>query len=592
MCSIAGLLGGHSDAEFARNAVGTMNQVMAHRGPDGSGLWQPAGGNVTLGHNRLSIIDLTEAASQPFHSADGRYVLVFNGEIYNHRELRSVCEAKGSVFRSNSDTEVVVEMYRHFGTESFSRLRGMWATVLFCTQENRVVLSRDPFGIKPLYYAFTQGGLAFASEPKALRYGFPDLATVDEVSVRLFIEQGVLDRGDWTFFSGIKRFPQAHFSEIDLAKPQDLKVRRYWSPRIARGLAPDRVHAGRVRDLLRQSVTRHMVSDVTVGACLSGGIDSSSIVCLSSELLREAGLPPMKTFTTEYPEFPEINEAHWARLVNRKSGTVGDFILPDYEQFVSSFDDVLFAQDEPFGTTSIFSQFFVFQGIAKAGVKVVLDGQGADEMFGGYHGLFPQYLEATNARSRWAYLFERALLEYRTGFREKRRSRREPTSLHLAEPDARLDEIHFSPANDDSFEARARYVGRQFASFDDHLAFLVSEGNVPQLLRYEDRDSMFHSIESRVPFLDVDLVNCALSIPFSQKIRRGYSKFPLRRAMKGVLPESVRLRTDKLGFPAPERDWLRRMLGTDPGVNGSLEWRNFIVGRWRDVFSKDRRGNS
>jgi asparagine synthase (glutamine-hydrolysing) len=396
----------------------------------------------------------------------------------------------------------------------------------------------------------------------------------------MFVENAILDRGEWTFFKNIKRFPHAHFSKINIKSPERITFHRYWSaPQETLNLDP--VDAAReLNKKLNYSVNLHLVSDVPVGACLSGGLDSSAIVCLGSRHLANQG-KIIQTFTTEYSDYPQINEAHWAQKVLTATKANGHFVSPTFDLFKKNFERVIYFQDEPFGSTSIFSQYFIFEEIAKAGVKVVLDGQGSDEVLAGYHSFIDSYLDDLARRRRWTRLaIERQKLKLNSGFIPNRaiwdfRVRRKPLPLGLK------GEAY------DEFQSRMDAIAPISKSFNETLVELTTRTNIPQLLRYEDRDSMAHSIESRVPFLEPELVGFGLSLSPDLKIRGGYTKAVLRDALKGVIPEEIRNRKDKLGFPAPEIDWLDRLTGTRPEGNGSLQWRQLIVKRWREVIQTD-----
>ncbi len=372
MCGIAGIVW-FQDVLKAKSQVELMKTALKHRGPDGEGVWISENDGVAFGHQRLSIIDLSENASQPMVSADERFVITYNGELYNYRELRMQCQEKGSNFKSQSDTEVIIECFRHYGIRCFERFSGMWALAIYDQKERRITLSRDPFGIKPLYYGFYRGELFFASEPKALRAAEQNFNSIDELTVRLFEEFGYLDRGEWTFFKEIKRFPHAHVSTCELGrKPSLLPCECYWSapPKIRKIGMNDACQE--LRRLLRRSIELHLRSDVPVGACLSGGLDSSAIVCIGTSFM--PGKSHFNTFTTRYPEFPEIDESEWAQKIVLFTHANARFSEPGFQSFLDDFDRLVHYQDEPFGSMSIYAQYSVFKLISITDVKVVLVG--------------------------------------------------------------------------------------------------------------------------------------------------------------------------------------------------------------------------
>lgn len=563
-----------------------MTRALAHRGPDGDGIWVDPARTIALGHRRLAIIDLSPRGAQPFHSKDGRFALVFNGELYNFVELRKECEALGSSFFSDSDTEVVLESIRHWGVDAFTRFRGMWALVLTDHRERRIILSRDHFGIKPLYYGELGGNLFIGSEPKALLAADPLFADPDETTVRLFEEDAWVDRGSYTFFRRIRRFPPSAYASLSFGSIA-VRPQKFWVPgHVASSMSPATA-VETLRSLLEESIRLQLRSDVPVGACLSGGLDSSTIVTLASRALPAESRDNLRTFTVHYPSLPEVNEAHWARLVATQTGTRSSFHEPTAEGLAEDFTQLLRAQDEPFGSTSIYAQFQLFRSIRAAGIKVVLDGQGADELLAGYHGLIPGYLLELLLTRSWSEVATSGLplaLRYRVSpwatlrtflasiFRSSRRA------LNLQSPiGVRLPT--------DEYHERRHELHRAPSDFAESLADMVTDTNLPQLLRYEDRNSMASSIEARVPFLDPHLVDHALAIPAALKYARGWTKFPLRKAMEDLLPPEVTWRVSKLGFPTPEVDWLRSKFGLDVATPGASQWRKFVVRKWREVYS-------
>lgn len=594
MCGIAGIITLHKTESPWSALVKRMMDTLVHRGPDGEGYWGSEDGSVHLGHRRLSIIDLSDNGAQPMVSGDRRFVITYNGEIYNYKELRKTCETLGSRFFSQSDTEVILECFRHWGCQAFEKFTGMWALAIYDNVERTVTLSRDPFAIKPFYYGFADGALYFASEPKALCRVHPRFEVVDDLTVQLFIENGYLERDEWTFYKHIKRFPQAHYCVISLdtrdQEVEPLYFYRYWHPPEKRRKMSMRDAAQELRYLLDNSIRLHLRSDVPVGACLSGGLDSSAIVCMGAKYLE--GDKRWNTFTTHYPSFPEIDESQWAKRVIEYSHATAHFVEPTLERFISNFDRLLYYQDEPYGSTSIFAQYTVFEKISTTPVKVVLDGQGSDEQLAGYHGFLSYFLDHLLASHQYgAYLREGLHLHRRYNLEVKDRFKTHIRSLkqrHLHKRKQRqtkkASQIFSLPdwnsSFEDAYEARLKKLRLHEVTFDDNLTALVCETNLPQLLRYEDRNSMAFSIESRVPFLDKDLVNFCLALPATLKVYKGFTKAVLREALKDYIPESVRVRTDKLGFPTPERSFLKQAFDLDVQSNCSREWRTLITEKW------------
>ena len=546
MCGIAGLVG-QRNSSVANGIVSAMCKALAHRGPDGEGLFVSSNPPVALGHRRLAILDCHPRSNQPMQSADGRFVITFNGEIYNFRDLRKELEASGSTFRTESDTEVAVEGFRHWGAGAFSRFRGMWALAIADLEARRIVFSRDPFGIKPLYFGQVGDALYFASEPKALVAADRAFSEIDQVSVALFQDIGTLDRGPWTFFRKIQRFPHAHWAESPIDAPRLANFQRYWAPPTETSKQSYRDAVRTTAVLFHRSVARHVVSDVPVAVCLSGGLDSSAI----ASSVRDHVPPnsPILAFTARFANAPEVDETQWAAQVARKSGHVHVVAEQSADKFSALLPEVLRAQDEPFGSTSIFAQYELFRSIQSQGIKVALDGQGADEQLGGYHSFFSSYLDSLlhdGEIVRYAFegwqLWRKHRFRYfdhlmHRGLRQLARGRMQ-----------RRDHPVVSMAEADEYESRVRALAPMpNASFEDTLRTLTCDSNLPQLLRYADR---------------------------------GNTKAVFRDAMRGVIAEPVRRRRDKLGFATPEQRWLKRELAVEGEPNGGKTWRKFVTKHW------------
>ncbi|MFN2627997.1 MAG: asparagine synthase (glutamine-hydrolyzing) [Gaiellaceae bacterium] len=546
MCGLCGVAAFGRPPE--REAVEWMLGELAHRGPDGRGVF--AGEGICLGHLRLAIIDLSDAGLEPFAGDEGRLQLIFNGEIYNYLELRDELEAKGHRFLTQTDTEVLLASYREWGETCVDRFNGMWAFAIWDAARRTVFCSRDRFGIKPFYYRLDGGRFAFASEPGPLRRGGAALQ-----AVRDYLEQGYMDHGDGTFFAGVHKLPPAHSLTFG---PAGLRLFSYWSlePRDA---PVDPVEA--VRETFLDAVRLQLRSDVPVGTCLSGGIDSSSIAVA----VAHHGHAHQKTVTA-YFEDAGFDERPYAQAVVDRTGADAHWISFSADELVANLPAIVQAQGEPFGSTSICAGWYVMREASRAGLTVMLDGQGGDEILAGYRASFGYRLsdllrhgrlrEATAELAsfssvngpRWAAV---ALVNPHVPERLRlaARARLRGTST-LAAPELRALETLPTP-NGAVFGDRLR---RQ-------LHLLLTRRGLPELLRYEDRNSMAHSIEARVPLLDHRLVELAFSLDGSELIRRGETKSVLRRAFADLLPPQVRQRRDKLGFVTPEGRFLRGRLG-------------------------------
>jgi asparagine synthase (glutamine-hydrolysing) len=577
MCGIAGFLGAPGPALAA---VRDWGGCLAHRGPDDLGVAVlgedglhlgrdagriTAGSRAVLWHRRLSILDLSPAGWQPMSSADGRHHLILNGEIYNYLELRAELEREGVRFRSRSDTEVLLEAWRRWGAGVLPRLTGMFAFALLDTVGGRLVLARDPFGIKPLLHAGWTGGFAFASEPKAL-LALPQVSRrVDAQRVYDYLRFGLTDHGDGSMFAAIRSLPPGHWMEVALDDPRPGAPQRYWAPDPVRRFAGTFEQAAdELRARFLDSVRLLLRSDVPVGAALSGGVDSSAIVGAMRAL--EPGLE-LHAFSYVADD-PALSEERWVELAAGASRAVVHRTRASAGDLLADLGPLLAAQDEPFGSTSIYAQHRVFRLAREQGIKVMLDGQGADELLGGYH---------TFAAARLASLVRQGRLAEAVGFARRASAAPGRGALLLwagefllppgvQAPFRRLVGQELVPAWLDARWFAERGVRLQPAKYTfgasrevlrEQLVRATTHSSLPMLLRYEDRNSMAHSIESRVPFLTTGLADFVLGLPEHYIVNRdGGSKAVFRRAMRGLVPDAILDRRDKIGFATPEHVWL------------------------------------
>ncbi len=541
-----------------------MASRLDHRGPDGKGSFAEEG--VALGFRRLAIIDPTPAGDQPFASEDGRFQLVHNGEIYNYRELRGELEGKGHRFRSATDTEVILAAYREWGERCVERFNGMWAFAIWDAERRRLFASRDRFGIKPFYYRIADGRLAFASEPKAL-LADPECPREPNRRVVLdYLDQAYLDHTRETFFKGIEKLPPAHSLTFGSG---GLRIERYWAlePREA----PSGDAADAFRELFLDAIRLHLRSDVAVGTCLSGGLDSSTIVVTVDRLLRTeaetaAAVGPRQRTFTAYFEEPGFDERPYAEAVVAQTRVEPHWISFDADELVADLPGIVESQDEPFGSTSMAAQWYVMREAARAGLKVVLDGQGGDEVLGGYRAFVGFRLADMLARGQLGRLAR----ELRA-FGDLHSSAALLTSLARPFAPEALTRLVRSRSRGAGTLVHPELRGTRPPDVQDgspfrdrlrrHQQLVLTQRGLPELLRYEDRNSMAHSLEARVPFLDYRLVEFLFSLPGDELIRNGRTKDLLRRGLADLLPPSVRDRRDKLGFVTPERRWFRGALG-------------------------------
>ncbi|MGE0516315.1 MAG: asparagine synthase (glutamine-hydrolyzing) [Hyphomicrobiaceae bacterium] len=552
--------------------------IVAHRGPDGSG-WEVHGspaGPVSLGHRRLSIIDLSKAGHQPAADPAGRYRIVYNGEIYNYIEIRQVLQQMGERFSTASDTEVLLRAYVVWGERALDRLRGMFAFVIWDRREKRLFAARDRFGIKPLYFAQSSQGIAFASEIKQL-LGLPPVSgRMNVARVHDFLASGISDHTSETMFDGVQQLRAGEYAVIDAGGGAALRadVRRWYSVEVAE-LRMSEAEAGeQLRQGLSEAIAMHLRSDVPVGTCLSGGLDSSAIVCLMADQLNShRDGPQVNTVSACFAE-KSVDEKPFMDAVVEHARALPRFVFPKADDVLDRAAQITWHQDEPFGSTSIFAQWCVFEEARRAGVKVMLDGQGADEPLAGYHHSFRHYI-AWLARRGDIPMIARTMAE-RKKFHGVSLAQQFPEYISVFLPKRVLDWAYrqWIGGGRDAWLGSSiiREKGNlkgahQLASELLDLPEIVDirslclaqthASNLQMLLHWEDRNSMAHSIEARVPFLDHPLVEFMLGLGNDHKIVGGDTKRVLRVAMAGILPDKVLQRRDKLGFATPEQIWFR-----------------------------------
>ena len=577
MCGIFGQFdpGGIRDAE---KLSGRLFASLKHRGPDDRGAaffdpqGEPAGGEqppvLMLGQTRLSIIDLSSAGHQPMFNEDGRYCLVYNGEIYNFQKLRQELKSCGRHFRSNTDTEVLLYWLAEFGETRLTDLNGMFAFAFYDRKENSLLCVRDYFGIKPFYYSFDEGRFSFASEVPAMgELGVS--RELDPRTVYQYLVRGQYDFEDTTFFRAVKSLLPGHFFKIDLKRPCVPEPQRYWKPDLSQKSEVSFDEAAKhLRELFLKQIELHLISDVPLGLALSGGIDSSAIACAVRYLH-----PDRELHTFSYiADDAAISEEGHIRTVEKTIHSVPHHTGLDIETLRDRLPELIKAQGEPFGSTSNFAQFAVFECAKKNGITVTLEGQGADELLGGYtgypderlrtfwnQGRLQDLLHFLNAaapvcgRSRANLL--RALIGnilpggLRNCLYAKAKARQLRPLRLLFQPDFLTDvRCEYDPLQrrDELFpcpDAMRQCLAWQLTSF-----------GLPHLLRHGDRNSMNFSIESRVPFLTREMAEYCLALPEEYLVTRDcLTKAIFRKAMRGIVPDAILDRRDKIGFATPEK---------------------------------------
>lgn len=559
MCGIAGII----STGLIQDQIRLMTNSLAHRGPDGEGHWISPSHNVALGHRRLAIIDLSTSASQPFQYDNGRFTVVFNGEIYNYVEIRKSLVDQGYRFRTASDTEVLAASFHNKGIDCLSDLDGMFAFAVWDEKTQTLFCARDRFGEKPFFFAFHEKSFYFASEMKALwKVGVPQ--SVDSKMIYQFLASGKTfddSNKSRTFFSNIFKLQASHYMVIKIGDVS-VEQRNYW--KIADKPAASGMDLNEsaviVRNLLMDSLRKRMRSDVALGSSLSGGLDSSIIVCA----MKLIGGPEFhgSTFSARFPGFSR-DEGRFIDAVNEATASLAHAVIPSSDELFDCFDRLMYHQEEPFGSASIFAQYKVMECAKDKGVVVLLDGQGADELFAGYHHYQMAFLKEMQEKDLALYRLEKAALKSQqtksvfNGLRSLVRNL-SPVQVRAVLRSLRDDFIHSrifhsdfyadNQTNDEKF--------RVFSTLRESLMQSTFGGYLEELLRFADRNSMAHSRELRLPFLSHYLAEFAFELPPTDKIKRGSFKYVLRQAFSDIVPHSIISRRDKIGYETPQDAWL------------------------------------
>jgi len=573
MCGICGVLHFDSARPVDRRALERMTSALRHRGPDGEGFY--VDGPVGLGHRRLSIIDLSAAGRQPMTTEDGRFWIAFNGEIYNYRELRAELIGRGHRFRSQTDTEVVLHLFEEQGPRALEALNGMFAFVIWDGRDRTLFAARDRFGIKPFYFAIEHDTFVFGSEIKSILQSGLVTPALNPAGLADYLTfQFAL--GTKTLFRGIERLEPGHWLRV--ATDGGVRVERYWDLDFTVDVQPtEQDFRDRLDWLLKDAIRLQLRSDVPVGAHLSGGLDSTTVTCLAAAV--HGG--EFHTFSGGFRE-SGFDETAFARSAATAAGTRHHEVFPTASEFVAAMPSLMYAMDEPAAGPGLFPQFLVSR-IAREHVKVVLGGQGGDEVFGGYTRYLIAYLEAciqggiesSQEDARYVVTFESILpnLPQLRGYEpllrqfwsagvfepaDRRYFRlidRGATTRPLVDPATAADiEKHYDLYE----EYRALFDHPDCHALINKMTRFDLKTLLPALLQVEDRTSMAVSLESRVPLLDHRIVELVAAMPPKVKFKGGRSKHIFRDVVQPIVPAEVSARADKMGFPVPLTDWARR----------------------------------
>lgn len=568
MCGLIGTIGYRDVASFPR-----LMKMLEHRGPDGSGSlgWSRGrltyddhgrvDGRVLLGHRRLAVLDVSDSAAQPMSMEDGSLHIVYNGEIYNYKELREELKNEGYVFSSSGDTEVLLKAWHHWGPDSLPRLKGMFAAAILDARECELYVIRDFFGIKPLYWTKWSDGFAFASEINPLLELSGVKRRLNAQTVYDYLQFGVTELGDGSFVEQIQHLPPAHWMRVNAETLSIDGPTPFWTLSPSTVGIDYREAVEHLKALFLENVRLHLRSDVPLGAALSGGIDSSAIVCGIRAVNPDN---PLRTFSFIAGD-PRLSEEHWVDVAATEAATEVHKIHIEPGELQADLPSLVARQGEPFASTSIYAQSRVFAQARAAGIKVMLDGQGADELLAGYNSfraariadLLSDFSLAEGFR-----LFQRsivggdlttAMLVQLVGMKLLGPAARRFSRSLVGRP-LEPEWLEIGWFRDRGTEIRDLGGGDDFSGT---MLQALRENPLPMLLRYEDRNSMAVSIESRVPFLTTDFAEFVVSLPPEWLIdTAGDTKAIFREAMRGLVPDSILSRRDKKGFPTPEMDWL------------------------------------
>jgi asparagine synthase (glutamine-hydrolysing) len=558
MCGITGKIT-FDNANLKYPELKKMTDSIAHRGPDGEGHWICDENKVGLGHRRLSIIDLSENASQPMHSSNKRFVISFNGEIYNYIELKEELITLGYKFITTSDTEVLLSAYQEYGELLLQKLDGMFAFAIWDKQKKELFCARDRFGEKPFFYFHDQQQFVFGSEMKAI-FSSGISKTTDNQMLYLFLAYDVVENPNnkaQTFYKNIHQLPASH--SLRISHDGEIQINKYWELKINSTFTDSFENATqRFKFLFEESIKRRMRSDVKVGSSLSGGVDSSSILCSA------LGLFPENTFNTFTARFKDKNydEGIFVNELKKRYSFNTFECYPNSNQVIDHLDQIFYHQEEPFGSTSIVAQWEVMKLAKEHNTTVLLDGQGADETIGGYFKYFLPYLHEIEDKKE--YKHQKSAIENHLGV-QSYISKKEALRMRLPGFFDKITDIS-RPYREsvgldlsDDFKKEHNFESTPFHRDTNLNAFLhndIFKYGLGKLLRFSDRNAMAHSVEVRLPYLSHQLVEFVFSLPSSYKIMEGWTKYILRKSMEGRVPSSILYRKDKKGFQAPET-WMK-----------------------------------
>lgn len=553
MCGINAII---SNSPIEETYIRSMNYSLAHRGPDDSGYKSFDNDKIWLGHRRLSIIDLSKDGHQPMPYLSERYWITFNGEIYNYSNIKNQLLKKGYTFKTKTDTEVILAAYHEYGVNCLNLFEGMWAFVIYDTQNGEMFASVDPFGIKPFYYSINDGKLYISSEIKTILSAI-ETTDFDFQSIYEYLMFSKYDTSEKTFFENIYQLKAGNFFKLNVSDEYYQVIQnRYWHPNIELIERTEEQAVEELREILIESVSMHMNSDVEVSFALSGGIDSSAIVCIARHLY-----PNLDIHTFSYISKDKKSEEKWIDIINKYNKCISHKVYSNGSIKNEEVIDLLNTQDEPFGSTSIYAQYLIFKEVNKNNIKVLLEGQGADELFAGYKG-YP----SSRIMSLWHEKSYIKLLDLLYNWQKYPGNTTKEAFFHLFrtlipneiynyirnKKNKKIDELFLSKNIDKKVQFRSYLFEDNFQKNRSLAHTLMKEStevSLRSLLRHSDRNSMRWSVESRVPFLNRKLAEFCYSLDEKFLLsEKGQTKYILRKALKGIVPDIILERRDKIGF--------------------------------------------
>lgn len=596
MCGISGIIN-KNDKKVDQDDLQKMNALIAHRGPDDDGFFFNE--NFAFGHRRLSILDLSDDGHQPMHYLN-KYTITYNGEVYNYLELKKELLKDGYSFYSNTDTEVILASYDRWGEECVNKFNGMWAFAIYDKEKSIIFCSRDRFGIKPFYYTEVHDKFIFGSEIKQL-VEFYKKRYVNKKILMDYLVIGFENHTRETFFEDIFQLEQSHNLTYDL-NTNSFVVKKYYDLKKNELKLDESSSVKAYREKLTSAVSLRLRSDVKVGTCLSGGLDSSSIASIASNIYN---LKIDDKFAAIHAKSSQQSndESQFAQEVADNCNLDLNIIEPTLDEFISCIGDIVYTQEEPFGGPSIFMQYFVMKKAKEIGCTVLLDGQGGDETLVGYERYYPAYLMSLNFfnfikgflySSKNSKLTKKELLAHFIYFtKSKIRIRRLKNKYSF------IKKEFFDLASFDIVEKNAKSYLNLFNLQHEE----IFHTQMPHLLRYEDKNSMRHSIETRLPFIDFEVVKTALSVNNKYKIKDGWTKYILRKSVEKILPSNIVWRKNKFGFEAPTKLWIdsieiqmkesvknSRILNIIVDelkyikLDDNQKWKLFNIARWEEIY--------